>query len=51
MEQMAAAQLPEGMRFEWTGMSYQEKLPSGGQYRVFLLAVAFVFLALMAYYS
>lgn len=51
MEQMAAAQLPEGMGFEWTGMSYQEKLASGGQYGVFLLAVAFVFLVLAAQYE
>ena len=51
MEQMAAAQLPDGMGFEWAGMSYQEKLASGGQYGVFLLAVVFVFLVLAAQYE
>jgi HAE1 family hydrophobic/amphiphilic exporter-1 len=51
MEQMAAAQLPDGMGFEWTGMSYQEKLASGGQYGVFVLAIVFVFLVLAAQYE
>jgi multidrug efflux pump subunit AcrB len=51
MEQMADAQLPDGMGFEWTGMSYQEKLASGGQYGVFVLAIVFVFLVLAAQYE
>jgi multidrug efflux pump subunit AcrB len=39
------------MGFEWTGMSYQEKLASGGQYGVFALAIVFVFLVLAAQYE
>ncbi|MCL4207718.1 MAG: multidrug efflux RND transporter permease subunit [Pirellulaceae bacterium] len=51
MEQMADSQLPDGMDFEWTGMSYQERLASGGQYGVFVLAILFVFLVLAAQYE
>jgi HAE1 family hydrophobic/amphiphilic exporter-1 len=51
MEQMAETKLPASMGFEWTGMSYQEKLVSGGQYVIFLLAVIFVFLVLAAQYE
>jgi HAE1 family hydrophobic/amphiphilic exporter-1 len=51
MEQMADAKLPLSMGFEWTGMSYQEKLVSGEQYVIFLLAVVFVFLVLAAQYE
>jgi hydrophobe/amphiphile efflux-1 (HAE1) family protein len=51
MEQMAAARLPDGMGYEWTGMSYQEKLISGEQYVIFALAVVFVFLVLAAQYE
>jgi HAE1 family hydrophobic/amphiphilic exporter-1 len=39
------------MGFEWTGMSYQEKLVGGEQYLIFLLAVVFVFLVLAAQYE
>jgi hydrophobe/amphiphile efflux-1 (HAE1) family protein len=51
MEQMADSQLPDGMGFEWTGMSYQERLASGSQYGVFVLAIVFVFLVLAAQYE
>jgi HAE1 family hydrophobic/amphiphilic exporter-1 len=51
MEQMSAAKLPDGMGYEWTGMSYQEKLVSGEQYVIFALAVVFVFLVLAAQYE
>jgi HAE1 family hydrophobic/amphiphilic exporter-1 len=51
MEQLAAEQLPDSMDYEWTGMSYQEKVASGGQLLIFGLAVAFVFLVLSAQYE
>lgn len=51
MEQMAKDKLPPGMKFEWTGMSFQEKKAGSGQYLIFLLAVVFVFLVLAAQYE
>jgi HAE1 family hydrophobic/amphiphilic exporter-1 len=51
MEQMAADILPDSMGYEWTGMSYQEKLAGGEQYVIFALAVVFVFLVLSAQYE
>ncbi len=51
MEELAAAQLPAAFGYEWTGMSYQEKLAAGGQGLIFVLAVVFVFLVLAAQYE
>lgn len=51
MEQMAAAKLPMSMGFEWTGMSYQEKLTTGRALPIFALAVVFVYLVLCAQYE
>lgn len=51
MEAMAAQKLPETVSYEWTGMSYQEKVASGGQALIFGLAVVFVFLVLAAQYE
>lgn len=51
MEQIAEQELPPGYSFEWTGMSYQEKISSGGQALVLSLAVLFVFLVLAAQYE
>ena len=51
MEQMADARMPPGYEYEWTGISYQEKLAAGGQAVVFLLAVVAVFLVLAAQYE
>ena len=51
MEQMAAAKLPVAMGFEWTGMSYQEKLTTGQALPIFALAVVFVYLVLCAQYE
>ena len=51
MEQMAAAKLPAAMGFEWTGMSYQEKLTTGQALPIFALAVVFVYLVLCAQYE
>lgn len=51
MEQTAAENLSPGFGFEWTGMSYQEKIASGGQTLILGLAVLFVFLVLAAQYE
>ncbi len=51
MEQVANTSLPNAFGFEWTGISYQERIASGGQAFVLLLAVIFVFLVLAAQYE
>ena len=51
MEELAAQELPEGYGFEWTGTAYQEKISSGQQGQVLLLALVFVFLFLAAQYE
>lgn len=51
MEQLAVSRLPDQFGFEWTGLSYQEKIASGGQALIFVLAVTFVFLVLAAQYE
>ncbi|NQZ96709.1 MAG: multidrug efflux RND transporter permease subunit [Myxococcales bacterium] len=51
MEQMADAKLPLSMGYEWTGMSYQERVAGGGVALIFGLAVVLVFLVLAAQYE
>ncbi len=61
MERIARETLPEGMKFEWTDMSYQEKvagapisiggLPVGMTAIIFLLALLFMYLFLVAQYE
>ncbi len=51
MEELAARTLPDGIGFEWTDLSYQEKGASGQAIFIFALAVLFVFLALAAQYE
>jgi len=51
LEQIAAATLPPGMGYEWTGMSYQEKQLGNQAYYVFALALLLVYLALAAQYE
>ena len=51
MEDLAENRLPAAFDFEWTGMSFQEKLAAGGQALIFVLAVVFVFLVLAAQYE
>src|SRR5260370_15968775 len=46
MEEIAAKTLPPGTGFEWTAMSYQEKVVGGQIYLVFDLAVLSVILVL-----
>jgi HAE1 family hydrophobic/amphiphilic exporter-1 len=51
MEHTAATLLPQGMDYEWTGLSYQEKLVSGQAYFIFALSISLVFLVLAAQYE
>lgn len=51
MERIADTTLPRGMGYSWTGISYQERVASGGQSFVLFLAVLFVFLVLAAQYE
>jgi HAE1 family hydrophobic/amphiphilic exporter-1 len=51
MEALAATTLPDGFGFEWTELSYQEKLAGGGGLAVFGASVLFVFLVLAAQYE
>ncbi len=51
MERIAREKLPDGMTFEWTDMSYQEKLAGGQIYLIFALALLFIYLFLVAQYE
>lgn len=51
MEQLANKTLPSGMKYEWTDMSYQEKLAGGKVVVVFILALVFIYLFLVAQYE
>jgi HAE1 family hydrophobic/amphiphilic exporter-1 len=51
MEQIAAQTLPPGMGYNWTAMSYQEKLVGGQIYYVFGLALVLVYLCLAGQYE
>jgi HAE1 family hydrophobic/amphiphilic exporter-1 len=51
MEQFATETLPQGMGYEWTGLSYQEKLTGSQIYFIFALSITLVFLVLAAQYE
>jgi hydrophobe/amphiphile efflux-1 (HAE1) family protein len=51
METIAAQKLPPGMKFDWTDLSYQERLASGKVAIVFVLALTFIYLFLVAQYE
>ena len=51
MEEIAGRTLPPGMGFEWTAMSYQEKLVGNQMYYVFALALLLVYLVLAGQYE
>jgi HAE1 family hydrophobic/amphiphilic exporter-1 len=51
MEQMAAKALPPGTAFEWSAMSYQEKLVGNQLYYIFALAMLLVYLVLAGQYE
>ncbi len=51
MEEVAARTLPPGMGFEWTAMSYQEKIVGNQMYLVFALALLLAYLVLAGQYE
>ena len=51
MEALAAERVPDGLGFEWTDLSYQQKASGNVGMGVFALAVLFVFLVLAAQYE
>ncbi|QSQ20465.1 efflux RND transporter permease subunit [Pyxidicoccus parkwayensis] len=51
MERLAAETLPAGMSFEWTDLTYQEKLAGKEGLLVFPLAILLAFLILAAQYN
>ena len=51
MEQIAEKTLPRGTDFEWTAMSYQEKVVGGQIYFAFALALLLVYLVLAGQYE
>ncbi|RJQ72311.1 MAG: efflux RND transporter permease subunit [Desulfobacteraceae bacterium] len=51
MEQLAGGTLPEGMAFDWTSVSYQEKKVGRQAYFVYALSIILVYLVLAALYE
>ncbi len=51
VQQVAARVLPDGVGYEWTDLSFQEKRAGRTGYYIFGLSVLFVFLALAAQYE
>ena len=51
MEQIADASLAGGMDYQWTGMSYQEKLLGNTEYFIFALSVLLVYFVLAGQYE
>jgi multidrug efflux pump subunit AcrB len=51
MEQLAASTVPNGIGFEWTELTYQQKLAGNTAVFVFPLCVLLVFLVLAAQYE
>jgi HAE1 family hydrophobic/amphiphilic exporter-1 len=51
MEAIAARTLPVGMSYEWTAMSYQEKLAGNTTWFIFALALLLVYFVLAAQYE
>jgi len=51
MEQLAAETLPQGMAFEWTSTSYQEKRVGNQAYFIYALSIVLVYLVLAALYE
>ncbi len=51
MEAIAAETLPAGMSYEWTAMSYQEKVVGNSTYFIFALAILLVYFVLAGSYE
>lgn len=51
MEDLAKRELPDGVTYEWTDLSYQEAKAGNTGYYIFTLSVLFVFLTLAAQFE
>jgi hydrophobe/amphiphile efflux-1 (HAE1) family protein len=51
MHELAGRVLPQGVTYEWTDLSFQERRAASTGYWVFALSIVFVFLALAALYE
>lgn len=51
MAELAERDLPDGITYEWTDLSYQEKKAGSTGYYIFILSVVFAFLGLAAQYE
>jgi HAE1 family hydrophobic/amphiphilic exporter-1 len=51
MADLAARELPDGITYEWTDLTYQEVKAGGTGYYIFMLSVLFAFLALAAQFE
>lgn len=51
MEQVAEHNLPQGISYDWTTISYQEKLVGNQAYFIYALSIILVFLVLAAQYE
>jgi len=51
MEDIAGKVLPSGMSYEWTAMSYQEKLAGSSTYLIFALSILLVYFVLAGQYE
>ncbi len=51
LEQVADQDLPDGVSYQWTGMSYQEKLVGNTVVLIFVLSILLVYLVLAAQYE
>jgi HAE1 family hydrophobic/amphiphilic exporter-1 len=51
MEDLAEPLFPEGMSYDWTGLSYQELLVGNQMYLIFALSILLIFLILAAQYE
>ena len=51
MEQIAAQTLPEGIAYDWTSTSYQEKQVGNQAYFIYALAIVLVYMVLAALYE
>jgi len=51
MEKIASRILPHGMKYEWSGLSYQEKLTGASTVFIFALAILLVYFVLAGQYE
>jgi hydrophobe/amphiphile efflux-1 (HAE1) family protein len=51
MTELAKQELPDGITYEWTDLSYQEVKAGSSGYYIFVLSVVFVFLTLAAQFE